>query len=441
MAKGHQPGRQIPELAWEILVNQQKMHKANAEGGWRIERWSLRLLDPVRTTMGLLRRLFGKSEVPKSALNSPDLTEVGQLMDQRTVFAMAETVSVDVVPWSSGRLGSIFAEVNRNPAGASLMEARRARQCLSKFWLHAPVDQLESLYRSVIGQTYRTLVGGRLAEMTLVMDEQQWRDAISQKLRQAAGRPEAANLLLAVMPYYARGSMRVSDPLRTVPQWLMHDYAALYEPDLLQRIQQPATLIAPNHASLMGPPTTPISPPQNALPPSALVSPAQPKPQLAPKPPVLSNLRGNDAYNQLQEEDFSSRMNGLINLYTIDPTDDDVNRELGKLRRLLGQIALDLDASQLEPVYRGAYGELHRQLMRCGFTSSPITQQDANDRAELAAIVANVNQPGGINALLAALLFYPAGKIQFSASEQAIPRWLLNEMGSAGASNQTAGVY
>jgi hypothetical protein len=103
--------------------------------------------------MGLLRRLFGKSEVPKSALNSPDLTEVGQLMDQRTVFAMAETVSVDVVPWSSGRLGSIFAEVNRNPAGASLMEARRARQCLSKFWLHAPVDQLESLYRSVIGQT------------------------------------------------------------------------------------------------------------------------------------------------------------------------------------------------------------------------------------------------------------------------------------------------
>jgi hypothetical protein len=156
---------------------------------------------------------------------------------------------------------------------------------------------------------------------------------------------------------------------------------------------------------------------------------------------VLSNLRGNEAYNQLQEEDFSSRMNGLINLYTIDPTDEDVNRELGKLRRLLGQIALDLDASQLEPLYRGSYGELHRQLMRCGFTSSPITQQDANDRAQLATIVANVSQPGGINALLAALLFYPAGNIQLSASEQVIPRWLLNEMGSAGAPNQTAGVY
>lgn len=389
--------------------------------------------------MGLLSRLFGKSEAPRAAAAAPDLTRVDQLMDQRTVFAMAETMSIDVVPWSSGRLASIFAEVNRNPAGASLMEARQARNCLSKFWLHAPVDQLESLYRSVIGQTYRTLVGGRLAELNLGMDEQQWREALSQKLRNAAGRPESANLLLAVMPYYARGTMRVSDPLRTVPQWLMHDYAALYEPDLLQRIQQPASLITPNPASLMGPPS-PTRPPQNALPPSA-VSPAQTQPQLAPKPPVLSNLRGNEAYNQLQEEDFSSRMNGLINLYTIDPTDEDVNRELGKLRRLLGQIALDLDASQLESLYRGSYGELHRQLMRCGFTSSPITQQDANDRAQLATIVANVSQPGGINALLAALLFYPAGNIQLSASEQVIPRWLLNEMGSAGAPNQTAGVY
>ena len=186
--------------------------------------------------MGLLRRLFGKSAAPREAMGGVDLTQVGQLMDQRTVFAMAETVKLDIVPWSSARLAAIFAEVNRNPTGAPLMEARRARQALSKFWLHAPVDQLEPLYRSVIGQTYRTLVGGRLAELTLVMDEQQWRDAISQKLREAAGKPEAANLLLAVMPYYSRGSMRVSDPLRTVPQWLMQDYAALYEPDLLQRI-------------------------------------------------------------------------------------------------------------------------------------------------------------------------------------------------------------
>ena len=387
--------------------------------------------------MGLLRRLFGKSAAPRQAMGGGDLTQVDQLMDQRTVFAMAETVKLDIVPWSSSRLAAIFAEVNRNPAGAPLVEARRARQALSKFWLHAPVDQLEPLYRSVIGQTYRTLVGGRLAELTLVMDEQQWRDAISQNLREAAGKPEAANLLLAVMPYYARGSMRVSDPLRTVPQWLMQDYAALYEPDLLQRIQQPASLLGASGPSLMGAP--PARPTPAALPPSAVV-PVQ-QPQQPAQPPVLSQLRGQDALNQLQEADFSSRMSGLINLFTIDPGDEDVNRELGNLRRLLGQIALDLDAAQLESLYRSSYGELHRQLMRCGFASAPISQQDARDRSQLAGLVANINQPGGLNALLAALLFYPAGNIQFSSNENLIPAWLLSELGAVSNTGRTAGVY
>ena len=387
--------------------------------------------------MGLLRRLFGKSAAPREPMGGGDLTQVGQLMDQRTVFAMAETIELYIVPWSSARLAAIFAEVNRNPTGAPLMEARQARQALSKFWLHAPVDQLEPLYRSVIGQTYRTLVGGRLAELTLVMDEQQWRDAISQKLREAAGKPQAANLLLAVMPYYARGSMRVSDPLRTVPQWLMQDYAALYEPDLLQRIQQPAGLLGPSRPSLMGLParSTPV-----ALPPSAVASVQQPQQQPA-QPPVLSPLRGQDAYNQIQEADFASRMSGLINLFTIDPGDEDVNRELGNLRRLLGQIALDMDAAQLEALYRSSYGELHRQLMRCGFASAPISQQDAKDRSQLAGLVANIKQPGGLNALLAALLFYPAGKIQISGSENLLPGWLLSELGAVSNAGQTAGAY
>jgi hypothetical protein len=156
---------------------------------------------------------------------------------------------------------------------------------------------------------------------------------------------------------------------------------------------------------------------------------------------VLSKLRGQDAYNQLQEADFASRMSGLINLFTIDPGDEDVNRELANLRRLLGQIALDMDAAQLEALYRSSYGELHRQLMRCGFASAPISQQDARDRSQLAGVVANINQPGGLNALVAALLFYPTGKIQISGNENLLPGWLLSELGAVGTAGQAAGVY
>ena len=52
------------------------------------------------------------------------------------------------MPWSAMRLGGIFEDLTQNPGYTALMEARLARQCLSQFWLSAPVDQLEVLYRS-----------------------------------------------------------------------------------------------------------------------------------------------------------------------------------------------------------------------------------------------------------------------------------------------------
>jgi hypothetical protein len=58
MAKGDQPGCQIPELAWEILVNQQKMHWASIDGCWTIEGWSLRLVDQASSTNGSPKQII-----------------------------------------------------------------------------------------------------------------------------------------------------------------------------------------------------------------------------------------------------------------------------------------------------------------------------------------------------------------------------------------------
>ena len=39
-----------------------------------------------------------------------------------------------------------------------------------------------------------------------------------------------------------------------------------------------------------------------------------------------------------------------------------------------------------------------------------------------------MNQPRALNALLAALLFYPPGKIAFGGGEQHMPGWLVQEI-------------
>jgi hypothetical protein len=150
-----------------------------------------------------------------------------------------------ITPWSASRLIGIFKAFDSNPTHAGLTEARLARQCLSQFWLTAPVDQLEVLYRSPIGECYRVLLAGRLAREPLLAEEQDWKGVLSQRLMTSFDRPETTNVLLAAMPYFAPGKMKVADPLSQVPSWLQEDYARLFDPQLLQQVWRPAALLGP----------------------------------------------------------------------------------------------------------------------------------------------------------------------------------------------------
>jgi hypothetical protein len=329
-----------------------------------------------------------------------------------------------VTPWSATRLAGIFAELARTPSREVLTEARKARHCLSKFWLTAPVDQLEILYRSPIGQSFRALITGPLPTQPLERAEQEWRDGLARRLMENFDRPETTNLILAVMPYFDRGKMRVANPLQQVPQWLLADYAALFDPALQQRLQRPVGLLGPAGFAGQG----------MAYPPQQLQRPPQaPQPQRQQSLPQLSAQRGNAALAQVQNQEFMGRMNGLINLYSIDPNDMEVKRELIGLRRLLGQLWLDVNPQQIQPLYQSSCGQLYRNLLSCGFAREPLIPEDQQIRSQLSAVVSNMNQPQAINAMLAALPFFPPGKIQFGGGERFIPAWLLSDLNAIGA--------
>jgi hypothetical protein len=341
-----------------------------------------------------------------------------------------------VTPWSAVRLGSIFAELAANPTFELATEARKARHCLSKFWLAAPVDQLEILYRSPIGQSYRALVSGPLPSQNLERSEQEWRDGLARRLIEDFDRPEKTNLLLAVMPYFDRGKMRVANPLQQIPQWLLADYAALCDPALQQRLQRPVGLLGPAGTAVRGmayPPQSLVGQ-QRAQPMAPQSMAAQP---MGPQPPaalpLLAARRGNEALALIQNQEFMGRMSGLINLYTIDPRDAELKRELIGLRRQLGQVWLDVNPAQIQQLYQSSFGQLFRNLLSSGFAREPLIQEDQQLRSQLSQVVANMNQPRAVNALLAALPFYPPGKIQFGGGEQFIPAWLLTDLNRLGA--------
>ena len=326
-----------------------------------------------------------------------------------------------ITPWSATRLQRIFRDFERSPSFGSLMEARLARQCLSQFWLMAPVDQLETLYRSAIGECYRVLLAGPLAAEALTEEETLWRNTLSERLISSFQRPETTNVLLGVMPYFAPGKMRVADPLAQVPEWLQEDYARLFDPELFQRIWKPAGLLAPPGQGYGQAPSLGVQ--QQAAMQASQTS-------MAPPPlPRLSRLGGAQALALVQSADYQSRMNGLINLHVIDPEDAPVRGQLVDLRRQLGQIWLDAKSEQMEALYASSsFGQLYRDLLASGFSRLPLSQEDTLLRNQLARFVADMSQPGGINALMAVLPFYPPGKIAFGGGEQHMPEWLIQEI-------------
>jgi len=111
----------------------------------------------------------------------------------------------------------------------------------------------------------------------------------------------------------------------------------------------------------------------------------------------------------------------------------EVKRELIGLRRLLGQLWLDVKPEQIQQLYQSSCGQLYRNLLSCGFAREPLIPEDQQIRSQLSAVVSNMNQPNAINAMLAALPFFPPGKIQFGGGERFIPAWLLSDLNAVGA--------
>ena len=388
--------------------------------------------------MGLFGRLFGRVEKASWA------SDGDRSLVQAPQRGGASRAGMDVTPWSATRLSAIFQDLSRTPTPGLLLESRRARHCLSQFWLGAPVDQLEGLYRSAIGQSFRALLAGPLPAQPLDAAEINWRDGIARRLMENFDRPETTNLLLAVMPYFDRGKMRVANPLEQVPGWLLGDYAALFDPMLQQRLQQPVGLLGPAGSAGVGmayPPQQLVGPPQQPgqfQQPPQFQQPGQfqqPVQQASPLP-VMAARRGTEGLALIQNPDYLGRMNGLLNLYGIDRQDNEVKRELIGLRRQLGQIWLDVNPTQIQALYQTSFGQLYRNVLVSGFSREGLIPEDQQLRAQLGQVVSNMSQPRALNALLAALLFYPPGKIQFGGGEQFIPPWLLQDLNALNAQAQ-----
>ncbi len=363
----------------------------------------------------LLRKLGYVRMEPREAPGKP--TAVRQ-----DTNPAAELPPLDITPWSAKRLASIFNRCNQLPDARSIADARAARMVLSKFWLSAPVDQLETLYRSGIGSAYRVMLAGRLPSEPMDRDEENWRQTLSRHLIDAFGAHETTNVLLAVMPFYDRNGMRVVDPLRQIPTWLLPDYAERCDPALLSLLTNAGS--APGPSRLLQAPGSDSAPPQAAM---MLDSPILRTDTEFPPLPTLAEKQGPDCMTLIQDQAFLGRVSGLINLYAIDSNDADLKQDLAQQRRQIAQIWMDVQTDQLEALYRTAFGQLTQNLIASGFWREPVNSGEDLVRQQLAAIVSAMQHPRSLNAFMAALLYVSPKSVSVNSS-QLLPPWLIQEL-------------
>lgn len=360
--------------------------------------------------MSFLSRLLGRGSRRRGgSLSGADAVDL--VSGPRPRFKAPRRIGIDTSlslrPWSLARLMAIFREANRFPSEGSLGDARYARHCLSRFWLAAPIDLLEELYAGAAGEAQQELLGGPLPQQDLAADESEWRQELSRRLSEDFSVPERWNIFLAAMPFYPPGGMKVDNPELQLPDWLLLDYTRFCDPSLaVEDRPRPA---------LSGSVTTLTSGTATRVPPAA------PRPQ-------LWHERTAEVVAQFENEEFLIRQQGLLNLFAIDPSDEEVIEELSRLRRQLGQLWLNVNAEQLEDLYRSSVGELWRDLLQSGFGNAPLSRDDQSLRSELSPLVEDLERPGAIQALLAVVPFFPPGRVELEDDNDALPDWLRREL-------------
>jgi len=312
-------------------------------------------------------------------------------------------------PWSVARLAGLFREAQSQPSETSMKAARLARHRLSQFWLSAPVDQLETLYSGAIGELQRLQLNSGLGQQALAGDETAWREQLSQRMKHPDERSQQLNLLLALMPYTKPGKLKVNSPLETLPSWLLPDFVSYCAPELKLQLEGPAGLLEPAD----------LSEQNNSL------RDADEQQRFDP----LTEQRGEEALAWFRNEEVLNRMKSLVSLYGMAPEDRETLEELSGLRKVLAQLWLDVESSQLESLYQLPVGLITRSLITSGFGKELVDDEDVRARENLPSLSADIQNPECHGPLLATLLYYAPNAITFE-STTGLPEWLVQELQS-----------
>lgn len=272
--------------------------------------------------------------------------------------------------WQLQQLEALAAQPSVDTAQAEPLAI-----AISAFIAQAPVDFLEPLLHSPFGRVYNLFLD-RCCTNHFSPSSQGHRDALGQRLRQVGfQQPEGQALLLALMPFYPPGQLKVEDAAAKLPKWLLDLYTRRYEAQAI---------------------------------------------------PAAAAPSGEPSFT---DRIFLNRMLGLSNLYYIDPEDQEILQELRQVRLQAIKLLLSVDREQLGRYFSSDFGDRYWAMAQSGVQKEPLDATEISDRDALQHWLTHtpnsLASEGGIQRFAAALLFAMPGSVQLANPEQNLPAWFL----------------
>lgn len=269
------------------------------------------------------------------------------------------------------------AEALAGQPAASQAEVEATALQLSGFVLATPVDFLEPLLASPFGRVFQLFLERCCRNSPQSPEAVQHRDGLSQQLRATGFQGEQGpQLLLALMPFFPPGHMKVEDAPAKLPGWLYELYQLRYD--------------------------APAASPQANAP------------------------TGQPSFS---DRIFLNRMLGLSNLYYIDPEDQEILAELRQVRLQTVELMLSVPREELGRQFAADFGDRFWAMAQSGVQKEPLTTEEARSRDALQQWLSTTPQSllveGGIQRFAAALLFNPPGSVQLANPEQNLPAWFI----------------
>ena len=164
-------------------------------------------------------------EGPAGYLQPSEATraELPVLSERRGQEAMAWLEQPEIV----NRLAALINLYGLDPADApTCAELAGVRNTLAQLWLDVVPEQLEPLYRSVVGQLTRSLIVSGFSREDVADDEPLIRRQLAAQLEDLS-QPRAINSLLAVLLYVPLQQVEIEAGQQFIPAWLLVDLQQL----------------------------------------------------------------------------------------------------------------------------------------------------------------------------------------------------------------------